>query len=199
MDEEEIKITVSDDGGRTFKSEVPNKDKRLKVNKTSLMRFAGIFLGIIILVAGIVYAWENYLSPEAKYARNVANQYQKYLDWETQYRETLKNDTFGGSTPEETLRLFVEALKKGDVDLASKYFWIDEGIPQSVWRDGMQKLKDEGKLEEVVGNIERATYDNQSSSEKTKWFVIKDSNGIVDYSITLKINEENKIWKIENM
>lgn len=198
MDEEEIKITVSDDGGRTFKSEVPNKDKRLKVNKTSLMRFAGIFLGIIILVAGIVYAWENYLSPEAKYARNVANQYQKYLDWETQYRETLKNDTFGGSTPEETLRLFVEALKKGDVDLASKYFWIDEKTPQSVWRDGMQKLKDEGKLEEVVGNIEKAQA-NGSAMNGYYGFIINDELGNEKNEINLKLNDISKIWKIENM
>jgi len=200
MDEEDIKITVSDDGGKTFKSTGPEKDKRFKVDKKSLMRFGGIFLGIIILVAGITYAWENYLSPDARSARDMANQYEKYLDWESKYRETLKNDTFGGETPEATLKLFVDALKKGDVDLASKYFWIDERTPQSVWKDGMQKLKDEGKLEEVIKNVERAQKsDRNTGSEKIIEFTIVGQNNEIDYSITLKINEENKIWKIENM
>lgn len=36
--------------------------------------------------------------------------------------EQYKNDTYGGDTPEETLRLFVEALEKKDYSLAAKYY-----------------------------------------------------------------------------
>ena len=43
-------------------------------------------------------------------------------EWERLYRE----DTYGGTTPQETLSLFIEALKKGDTDLAAKYFVPDE-------------------------------------------------------------------------
>ena len=31
-------------------------------------------------------------------------------------------DTYGGATPEETLQLFVDALKAGDIELAAKYY-----------------------------------------------------------------------------
>jgi len=34
----------------------------------------------------------------------------------------MSEDTYGGKTPEETLNLFIEALKKEDLELASKYF-----------------------------------------------------------------------------
>ncbi len=39
--------------------------------------------------------------------------------------EKYKNDTFGGKTPLETYQMFLEALKKEDIELAVKYFPID--------------------------------------------------------------------------
>jgi len=48
----------------------------------------------------------------------------------TRYYEALKRayekDTYGGETPDETLALFIDALKKGDIDLASKYFVVEK-------------------------------------------------------------------------
>jgi len=199
MDEEDIKITVSDDGGRTFKSTGPEKDKRFKVDKKSLMRFGGIFLGIIILVAGITYAWENYLSPDARSARDMANQYEKYLDWESKYRETLKNDTFGGETPEATLKLFVDALKKGDVDLASKYFWIDESQKnKNGLTDLLNKVKDENNLLRFATDLEKFSK-SEIISENRHAFIYRDADGIIELQLLLRLNEQAKIWKIENM
>ncbi|PIR67007.1 MAG: hypothetical protein COU51_00945, partial [Parcubacteria group bacterium CG10_big_fil_rev_8_21_14_0_10_36_14] len=37
-----------------------------------------------------------------------------------------KNDKYGGTTPEETFDMYITALKKGDLELASKYFAINK-------------------------------------------------------------------------
>ncbi len=39
--------------------------------------------------------------------------------------EAYKNDTYGGDTPEETMDMFIEALKAGDLELASKYYVVE--------------------------------------------------------------------------
>ena len=41
------------------------------------------------------------------------------------YREAMRQDTQGGKTPEETLRLFVSALREGNIELASAYFILE--------------------------------------------------------------------------
>lgn len=55
---------------------------------------------------------------------------QAYFDIMTKRGEDMvarqKADTYGGDTPEETLRLFVEALEKKDYELASKYYVVEE-------------------------------------------------------------------------
>ena len=51
---------------------------------------------------------------------------QDVLDYFEQYKQAQNKDIYGGKTPEETLSLFVDALKKGDVKLASKYFVLDK-------------------------------------------------------------------------
>ena len=42
-----------------------------------------------------------------------------------------RNDKYGGVTPEETFNMFIVALEKGDVELASKYFVLNK---QEQWR-----------------------------------------------------------------
>lgn len=47
--------------------------------------------------------------------------------YEKQVQEELnkyKNDFDGGKTPEETLELFITALRAGDIEKASKYYEI---------------------------------------------------------------------------
>lgn len=57
-------------------------------------------------------------------ARNALSyMYSQYLKSESErLEEAYRNDQYGGATPEETLRLYVEALEVGNAELASKYF-----------------------------------------------------------------------------
>src|SRR3989338_11135283 len=85
---------------------------------------------IIAIGFGAVYAvqfWRQRTNPEYQVL-------QYFRDLERQYRE----DPYGGNTPEETLQLFIDALKKGDIELAAKYFVLDK---QSDWQNKLEKIK----------------------------------------------------------
>lgn len=63
----------------------------------------------------------EYLSTHAEeFARNSTLSVLDYND--KQLEKKYKEDQYGGATPEETLKLFVEALEKKDFELASKYY-----------------------------------------------------------------------------
>ncbi len=81
---------------------------------------------VLVLIVGVWYVW-GYASWWMAGADSRAENMQAYKGWlameaeskalEAQYRA----DNYGGTTPEETLRLFVEALEKKDYELAAKY------------------------------------------------------------------------------
>src|SRR3989338_7356766 len=71
--------------------------------------------------------------------------------------EPYYNDTYGGATPEETYALFIEALKKGDVELASRYFVVED---QENWKKTFDKLQESESLTDYITEIEQ---------NKTKW------------------------------
>lgn len=73
---------------------------------------------------------------------------QQLKELQKQYAE----DPYGGNTPEETLRLFIEALKAGDTDLAAKYFILDK---QEKWKRDLAVIKDKGLLDDTIKDLER--------------------------------------------
>src|SRR3989344_4684683 len=108
------------------------------INKTSLKFIAG-FVAIIGISLASLYVLQTYFSPEKQAERRLA-------DLERLYEE----DTYGGQTPEETLELLIAALKKGDIDLASKYFLPEDR--GEIEQDLMDAQK-AGQLESVVSRI----------------------------------------------
>ncbi len=103
-------------------------------------------------------------------------------------------DAYGGATPEETLRLFVEALKAGDTELAAKYFILDE---QERWRADLAKIKDRGLLDEMVADLEREKYKNQISDGQVAFDIANDQKEAM-LSILLGRGPNGK-WKIVDM
>lgn len=74
-----------------------------------LIVVALVIVGAIFVFVTRDYWWQKYLT-------------QKYLREFASLEEAYKNDTNGGSTPEETLQLLIKALEKKDAKLASSYF-----------------------------------------------------------------------------
>lgn len=166
----------------------------------SYFKHVAAFLGLLILIGGSYFVWDGYFSEGAKYRRQVEENMEKYNEWEKNYTKAMTEDTFGGKTPQETLDMFVDALKKEDVELASKYFLLNEiGQVDQEWVDGLNQKKSEGKLQEIAKELETANLKDTSSILNTAWFVISDDNGIVSHEILLSLNELSKIWKIESL
>ncbi|MBI3420520.1 MAG: hypothetical protein HY006_00465, partial [Candidatus Sungbacteria bacterium] len=67
-------------------------------------------------------------------------------EMERPYRE----DVYGGSTPEATYAFFIAALKKGDVELASKYFSPKR---QAEWLKELRAQKRAGKMVEFIKTL----------------------------------------------
>ncbi|MFY9462229.1 MAG: hypothetical protein WAP51_03450 [Candidatus Sungiibacteriota bacterium] len=99
---------------------------------------------IALLGVGVMYGLQYY-----QYRKSPEYQAQKYFeDLQKRYAE----DTYGGDTPEETLQLFIDALKKGDVELASKYFILDKQAEQKQY---LISVKDKDFLDEMIVDVEK--------------------------------------------
>ena len=111
------------------------------------------------------------------------------------YEEAMSNDTYGGKTPEETLQLFTEALQKGDVDLASKYFELPQEN-QNKWKTGLDAIDKSGNLKRMASDLMK--YDSVAKDIPTFYqFFYKNDDGSVGLQLSLH-SQESGIWKIEN-
>ena len=168
--------------------------------------FMGIFLGLIVVGVGI-YVLESRIqkavvgSQPASAEYNGPVEYQQYQKWIEDYEADMKADDVGGKTPEETLQLFIDALRKGDAELASRYTLLDIQDPdlRMKWRADIEKKKSEGRLNEIADILSRAVYDVSSSGGDTAWFSVWNKDGMADYSALLKFNKYSGVWKIESM
>ena len=88
--------------------------------KTPWWMFVVGFLVIIAIGIIVDAVWVQYFSPAAQDAKRMEAQYTAYEQQQKSYEEAMAQDTYGGKTPEETLALFISALEKEDIDLASK-------------------------------------------------------------------------------
>ncbi len=134
----------------------------------------------------------------------VYNEYKSY-EWQKRtdaMQEAMvgpyRTDTYGGKTPEETWAMFLEALKKKDVELASKYFEVER---QAEWKNTLNTTLNADKLDMVIknlsSNLERDT--NVSTPEKVYYsytFIDRTSGKKLKNSLVFSLNQYTKVWKI---
>lgn len=97
---------------------------------------------IIILILGGFFLFKNYY-----YSWRIGYQWHKF---ETEFTNYLKDDKYGGKTPEETYNMFIGVLKSGDVETASKYFYWEKQVDE---QRRLQKMEDEGNLGDYINNL----------------------------------------------
>lgn len=160
--------------------------------KRSSKIFTYIFSGLILFVSvwwvgsSAYIAWQGY-----KWEKQT-EEFQLALS--KPYRE----DTYGGKTPEETWGMFLDALKKGDVELASNYI-VPEKREEELEFLKKEQAIDNLKLltEQFSTNMRR---DLEVSSDETIYFVytVKDKKTGVNHanSIVFILNPYTKVWKI---
>lgn len=170
-------------------------------------RFKGSFLKsaiglFIIIILGLFanYLWQDRFSPEARESRKQQEQYKKYFEFEEKYKKAMREDTYGGKTPEETLRLFIEALKKEDIELASKYFMLNSaGERDEKWLEGLRKTKEQNQISNTIHLLSMAVPDYEARlGEGDFKFKIYQGSRLVGY-INLEYNPYSQVWKIESL
>ncbi|MDP3975266.1 MAG: hypothetical protein Q8P88_03220 [Candidatus Jorgensenbacteria bacterium] len=167
--------------------------------KSKFWKFAAAFVGIVIVAGAVLWALD-YFSPEARGDRESQLNYQKYEKAISDMEEVLRADTYGGTTPQETLDLFVDALRKGDVELASKYFSLEDGVMNKELEDKLRKVEESGKLDEIGILLSSAVpVKDQELDGRTFWFSIYNASGNVEQLIEMSFNSFSKVWKIQSL
>lgn len=157
----------------------------------------GAFTGLILFgLIGVYFFYVGYDNWKEK------RTYDRAIEAQRKVEEAYRNDTYGGKTPQETLDLFIEALRAGDVELASKYFALDDALDRSDWLDGLKKAKEENRLLEIISYLLKARPSENSDENFRKYYYgyhIKDENGDVISILTFVKNPVSDIWKIESL
>ena len=150
----------------------------------NMTKFAGVMIAIV-LVGGLVLSIMQYIryrySPEYRAGENLKK-------IEKQYAE----DSYGGDTPEETLALFISALKVGDTNLAAKYFVLDAQVQ---WREDLAVMKEKGFLVEMVKDL------NKTSTKidgDTAFFTLTNQD-MPESQLVMHKNPLNNRWKITEL
>ena len=181
---------------------------------TNLKSWYGVLF--LVLLAGVV-VW-TVLNGMPYFNKLRANWEVQRLQnqWEKPYRE----DKYGGKTPEETYDMFLEALRKGDTTLASKYFVVDE---QGSWNKTLDQYKEANILNNFVDELKHTRtiwkqlppskdllFENTVSYEY-KVSIAKDSEadfngqkvtipaGNYTNSTTFELNTYTKVWKLRDL
>ena len=167
-------------------------------NKPKKRRAKWIIIALIIILVALFLILGGYNNIKTTIKGLWAvNQYNAGIEL---YEKTMTEDTYGGKTPEETLAMFIDALEKGDIELASKYFILDDNLSRQKWEDGLKQAQEEGRILKIIESINQAEKsENQSGLDSEFQLVILGKDGLAENTIFMKLNEYSKVWKIESM
>lgn len=148
------------------------------------------WVALILIVAVVFVVWQTWLAGPGTEAEK------KIKAWEA----AMKADTFGGETPEETLKMFVAALRAGDIEQASRFFLLDENLSREQWLKRLTELKEKNLLSQMAEDIEnRAKPDLDGRTHEDDYkFVILTTTGEIGGRINMGNNTFSSVWKIEN-
>jgi len=154
--------------------------------------------GYILLIAAISAAggylyWYNFLRYDS-----AAESVKQYQEAEKRYIEAMTADTYGGKTPQETLDMFVDALRKGDIDLASKYFLLDENLSREKWVRYLEGVRSKNLLVQMADDFSSYKF-YKSLYDGNQQFVIRNNDNTDNLIIDLRFNKYSKAWKIESL
>ena len=188
---------MSSESNNNFHQEVIElKPKRTK------WKFALVFIFIIAVILLLYGFFVQYLSPYARETRRLQQGYEKYLEWERGFKKAMQEDTYGGKTPQETLNLFIEALRKGDIELASRYFMLDtDGSINEEWMNQLRQVQENKQLSQIILWLESAKPDPATPIYDGDYgFIIysPDNKEIIS-EINMSFNRYSQVWKIQSL
>ena len=174
-------------------------------------------LWITIVLAALVavlgwFSW-RYLYPSYQMWR-IGEDYRQF---ERGFTDFLKNDTYGGRTPEETYKLYFAAFKSNDAEAASRYFYWER---EAMQKNKLDDLKAKGELAKYAADLpewsemREEEYDVEGTKQYSYEFIQEKDReyydevlgrndilkagkyrGFVDF----EFNKQADIWKIFNL
>ncbi len=167
--------------------------------KSDRLKFLLILIGIVAVIITAYLVWNNFFNQEARERRENEKKYDQFFEALSEGENKQREDTYGGKTPQETIDLFVAALEKDDLELASKYFSLTvEGKTDPKWLEILQESKENGLIDKAVKLIKSAEYAGESMPGYAGFDVLAD-DGTVMYDIGLRQNQFSNLWKIESI
>jgi len=113
---------------------------------------------------------------------------------ESERTAALAADTIGGETPQETLRMFIDAVEAGDYELESKYFVIEK---QEEAKKELRALKENNNLNMYLGILEKAEANDEIKNGHFR-MISKLESGPPDYFVDFFLYPSGN-WKIEEI
>ncbi|MEK7479448.1 MAG: hypothetical protein AAB634_02875 [Patescibacteria group bacterium] len=138
--------------------------KRGNAYKKYILGMLGIFFLVLLIL---------FLAPKA------ASWYEGWKDVQFQKKvegvrkemyDTAMADTYGGKTPQETLQMYIEAVEKGDYELASKYF-VEKKRSEEL--KSFEKSPKEN-LDNMVSLLKNAQFDPAGFSVDNDVYILHD-------------------------
>ena len=184
----------------------PETQKAARRPRTRLLIIAG---GALLLILAGSFAWDTLYGPTSRRIagdRELEKNLTLYQTYVQNYEDAMRADTDGGKTPEETLQLFIQALKAGDVDLASRYFMLETNesdpdyLTRKKWEEALQQSKKEEKLNSIADLLSRAVVDRDGIAYETDYkFSVFNEKAEMEAYINMEFNKYSNVWKIESM
>ncbi len=155
----------------------------LKKNRKKFWIAISAFLALFVLLVGYI-GWQAFSDWYGR--RQIDLLYESLKREQEELYQRQLADTWGGKTPQETLRLYIEAVEKGDYELASKYFVIEK--QEEEWRKLENSPAENTK--NILDLLKVSLISPGSFSADGKGFVVRRPL-LVDFVLY-----PNGIWKI---
>lgn len=169
------------------------------MRKLNSWHFSIALVAIIFAVFLGLWLWGKYYSDQGRQSRELEQNYQQFLDAQKRYEEAMRADTYGGTTPQETLNMFIDALEKGDVELASKYFALrEDGTRDPQWLEALQQESRSDGLKRMKDLLSHAKSAGSSIENRFGYEILDDTGNLVG-DLGLILNSFSHVWKIESL
>lgn len=155
--------------------------QKIPFKKISKIISAAIFIfGILIIIGSFsLNKYNDYLYKKIS----------EKIDYEI--KKPYLEDYYGGKTPEETLRMFFDALRKDDIELASKYFYLDY---QRQYGKYLTKIKNNNELINHLNNWEEEFKNGEKKQTEDGFSIATEFTENKEFSATDKITNEQMIF-----
>ena len=144
---------------------------------------------LLALLAGILAFYAIAMFKDWQYRRGLDQSRQMYDEWQEEFYQQALADNVGGKTPQDTLRMYIEAVEKGDYELASKYFILENQEKElKIFQDKKYKQED---LDNYISILKKVLAEETGGYSWDNKFFSYDGQLYVSFALY-----PSEVWKL---